>query len=72
MALLYSFSYVALESFFLTADEASVAAATVLGPIYDIMSGSFIISWFREWLIPIAGFVVRPFVPDEIEQFLVF
>ncbi len=72
VALLYSFSYVALESFFLTADATSVAAATVLGPIYDIMSGSFIISWFREWLIPIAGFVVRPFVPDEIEQFLVF
>lgn len=71
VALVYSFSFVALESFFQLADENSVAAATMLRPIYDIMNESFILSWFNEWLVPIAGFVVRPFVPVEIEQFLV-
>lgn len=70
VALIYSFSYVALQSFFELADERSIALATILGPIYDIMTESFILSWLREWLLPIAGFVVRPFVPAEIGQFL--
>jgi uncharacterized membrane protein required for colicin V production len=72
VALTYTFFWVVLESFFQLADENSVAAATILGPIYDVMNESFILGWFREWLLPIAGFVVRPFVPDQIEQFLVF
>jgi hypothetical protein len=72
VALVYSFTWVVLHAFFQLADENSVAAATILGPIYDILNDSFILGWFREWLLPIAGFVVRPFVPDEIEQFLLF
>lgn len=72
VALVYSFSWVVLASFFQLADENSVAAATILGPIYDILNDSFILGWIREWLLPIAGFVVRPFVPDEIEPFLTF
>ncbi len=72
VALVYSFLYVVLQSFFELAPEAPVAAAGFLGPIYEIMTDSFILGWFREWLLPIAGFVVRPFVPDEIEQFLLF
>lgn len=72
VALIYTFTWVVLESFFQLANENSVAAATILGPIYDILNDSFILGWFREWLLPIAGFVVRPFVPDEIEQFLTF
>ena len=36
------------------------------------MNQSVIIGWFRDYLIPVVGFVVRPFVPSEIAQFLVF
>ncbi|HEY7451616.1 MAG TPA: CvpA family protein [Candidatus Limnocylindria bacterium] len=71
VALTYSFSLVVLDSFFdVVGDAADIA--TMLAPIYDFMNSSVILSWFREWLVPIAGFIVRPFVPDEIEQLLVF
>lgn len=72
VALTYTFTFVVLETFFQLADENSIAAATILGPIYDILNESFILGWFREWLLPIAGFVVRPFVPEDIQQFLTF
>jgi uncharacterized membrane protein required for colicin V production len=68
VALIYTLSWVALDTFFLSTDDPSVA--TMLGPIYDIMNESFILSWFREWLLPIVGFVLRPFVPDDIAPFL--
>ncbi len=70
VALTYTFSLVVLDSFFLLTDDTAVA--TVLGPLYEIMNQSFILSWFREWLLPIVGFVVRPFVPAELQPFLSF
>ncbi len=72
VALLYSFSLIVLDSFFQAATEASAASASFLGPLYDAMNQSVIIGWFRDYLIPVVGFVVRPFVPPEIAQFLVF
>ncbi|HEV7200415.1 MAG TPA: CvpA family protein [Candidatus Limnocylindria bacterium] len=72
VALIYTFSWVVLASFFQLAGEASVESAGILGSIYDILNDSFILGWFREWLLPIAGFVVRPFVPEEIAAFLTF
>ena len=70
MALIYTLSLVALDTFFLATDDTSVA--TILGPIYEIMNESFILSWFREWLLPIVSFILRPFVPNDIEPFLAF
>ena len=70
VALLYTFTLIVLDSFFEVASESSVAAATVLGPFYEFLNQSVILAWFREWLMPIVGFVVGPFVPHEIDQFL--
>jgi hypothetical protein len=68
VAVVYTLTLVVLDSFFLVTDDAAVA--TILGPLYDIMNESFILSWFREWLLPILSFVVGPFVPDELKPFL--
>jgi hypothetical protein len=68
VAVTYTLTLVLLDSFFLVTDDAAVA--TILGPLYDIMNESFILSWFREWLLPILSFVVGPFVPDELKPFL--
>jgi uncharacterized membrane protein required for colicin V production len=68
VALTYTLTLVVLDSFFLVTDETEVA--TILGPLYDIMNESFILSWFREWLLPILDFVVGPFVPDELKPLL--
>lgn len=70
VALLYSFSLIVLDSFFLPATEASAASASFLGPLYDAMNQSVILGWFRDSIIPVLGFIVRPFVPAEIAQFL--
>lgn len=71
VALTYTFSLIILDTFFLTVSESSAEAAAILGPIYDELNQSVILGWFREWLMPIVAFVVRPFVPAEIDQFLV-
>lgn len=72
VAILYSFSLVLLDSYFLTAPEAPTEAATVLGPIYEALNNSVILGWFRDVLVPILGFIVGPFIPDELEPFIRF
>ena len=37
---------------------------------YDELNNSLIIGFFRETIIPVAGFLMRPFVPDEIAVLL--
>jgi hypothetical protein len=37
---------------------------------YDALNSSLIVQFFRETLIPTAGFLARPFVPDEIARLL--
>jgi uncharacterized membrane protein required for colicin V production len=68
VALIYMVTLIVLDSFFLTTDNPDVA--TILQPLYDIMNESFILNWFREWLLPIVGFVVGPVIPDELDPFL--
>jgi hypothetical protein len=70
VAITYTFSFVVLDTFFLTTDNPDVA--TMLGPIYEIMNESFILSWFREWLLPVLGFIVGPFIPEELKPFFSF
>jgi hypothetical protein len=55
-----------LDSFFLGGGE----AAGWLGGYYDELNSSLIIGFFRDTIIPVAGFVMRPFVPDEIAALL--
>ena len=66
VALLISLHLVVLDSFFRGGGEAE----GWLGGYYDELNSSLIIGFFRETIIPVAGFVMRPFVPDEIATLL--
>jgi uncharacterized membrane protein required for colicin V production len=70
VALTYVITLVVLDTFFQATDNPDVA--TMLGPIYEILNESFIISWLNQWLLPIVAFVLRPFVPADIQPFLEF
>jgi uncharacterized membrane protein required for colicin V production len=70
VGLLWSFTVVAMDSFFTVASQADLGAVTFLGPIYDALNDSVIVSWFRESVVPVAGFLIRPFVPEEIRVLL--
>ena len=70
VALMYTVTLLVLDSFFLTADEQVAARATILGPLYDFLNNSLILDLFRQWLVPVIGFIARPFVPSDIDQIL--
>jgi uncharacterized membrane protein required for colicin V production len=67
VALFISLHLVVLDSFFLGGGEAT----GWLDGYYQELNSSLIIGFFRETIIPVAGFVMRPFVPDEIADLLV-
>jgi uncharacterized membrane protein required for colicin V production len=66
VALFLSLHLVVLDSFFLGGGEAT----GWFKGYYDELNGSLIIQFFRETIIPVAGFVMRPFVSDEIAELL--
>ena len=66
VALLISFQLVVLDSYYVPGAETT----GVLGGYYDAMNESVIVTFFRDTLIPTAGFLARPFVPDEIATLL--
>ena len=70
VVLVYSVTLVTLDTYFLHADQAVVDASPVFGPLYQFLNDSVLVTWFRDYVIPIAGFVLRPFVPDDIDPFL--
>lgn len=70
VVLVYSVALVTLDTYFQQADQSLVDASPVLGPLYQFLNDSVLVSWFRDYVIPIAGFVLRPFVPDDVDQFL--
>ena len=57
---------VVLDSYYVPGAETT----GVLGGYYDAMNESVIVTFFRDTLIPTAGFLARPFVPDEIATLL--
>jgi hypothetical protein len=65
-ALVISFQLVVYDSFFRGGGE---TGGWVAG-YYDALNGSLIIAFLRETVIPTAGFLARPFVPDEIARLL--
>jgi uncharacterized membrane protein required for colicin V production len=65
-ALVLVFQLVVFDSFFRTGGETGGWVAAY----YDAMNDSVIIQFLRETVIPTAGFVARPFVPDEIARLL--
>ncbi len=66
VALFISLHLVVFDSYFLDGGE----AGGWLGAYYDELDSSLIIGFFRETIIPLAGFLMRPFVPDEIAVLL--
>ncbi len=65
-ALVLSFQLVVFDSFFLGGGETGGWVAAY----YEALNDSLIIAFFRETLIPTAGALARPFVPEEIARLL--
>jgi uncharacterized membrane protein required for colicin V production len=65
-ALVLTFQLVVYDSFFKGGGE---TGGWVSG-YYNALNDSLIIGFFRETLIPTAGAIARPFVPEEIAQLL--
>lgn len=66
-ALVIALHLVVYDSFFLGGGE---TGGWVAG-YYELLNDSLIIAFFRETIIPTAGILARPFVPDEIARLLV-
>lgn len=66
VALILGFQMVVLDSYYVGGPETS----GFLGGYYEAMNDSVIITFFRDTLIPAAGYLARPFVPDEIASLL--
>lgn len=65
-ALVISFQLVVFDSFFRTGNDTGGWVAAY----YEALNGSLIVEFLRETVIPTAGFLARPFVPDEIARLL--
>ena len=66
VALLISFQVVVLDSFFREGNDTGGWVAAY----YDALNSSLIVEFFRQTVIPTAGFLARPFVPSEIARLL--
>ena len=66
-ALVLTFQLLVFDSFFRAGGETGGWVASY----YEVLNDSVIITYFREILIPTAGFLARPFVPKEIADLLV-
>lgn len=70
-ALVITFHLVVLDTFFRgNPDAAAVASAGGLRGWYDLMNSSLIVEFFRQTIIPTAGFLARPFLPSEVAAYL--
>lgn len=66
VALLITFHLVVYDSYFLAGAE----SRGWVGGYYEALNDSLIVEYFRQALVPAAGFLVRPFVPSHIAQLL--
>jgi uncharacterized membrane protein required for colicin V production len=66
VALVISLQLLVLDSFYLGGAE----QPAWLRSYYDALNDSLIVGFLRDTLIPVVGFVMRPFVPDEIAELL--
>ena len=65
-ALVLTFQLVVFDSFFQGGGE----AGGWVSAYYDALNDSVIVGFLRETVIPTAGFLARPFVPEEIARLL--
>lgn len=66
VALLIVFHLLVYDSYFQTGGEAGGWVESY----YDAMNASVLVQFFRELIIPTAGFLARPFVPGDIATLL--
>ncbi len=66
-ALVLTFQLLVFDSFFRGGDQ---SGGGWVASYYRALDDSLIITFFRETIIPTAGVIVRPFVPDEIARLL--
>lgn len=64
--LVICFGLVVLDSFF----EGGGQTGGWVKTVYDALNDSVIIEFFRATVIPVAGFLVRPFIPSDLTEFL--
>ncbi len=64
------FQLVVFDSLFRPVASLPVSEAGGLKAYYDAMNDSVLVGYFRDTIIPTAGFLARPFVPDEIATIL--
>jgi uncharacterized membrane protein required for colicin V production len=68
-AVLITFQLLVLDSIFAGVTE-RVPGVGGLQAYYDALNSSLLIDFFRETIIPTAGFLARPFVPSDIANLL--
>ena len=66
VAMLITFQLLVFDSFFKTGGQTGGWVASLYGALND----SVLVQFFRETIIPTAGFLARPFVPGEIADIL--
>lgn len=66
VALVFTFHMVVYDSYFLTGNDTSGWVAGW----YEALDTSILVQFFRDVLLPTAGFLVRPFVPSDIADLL--
>jgi uncharacterized membrane protein required for colicin V production len=66
VALVITFLMLVYDSYF----QAGGDAGGWVEGFYDAMNASVLVQYFRELIVPTAGFLVRPFVPGEIADIL--
>ena len=68
-AVLITFQLLVLDSLFAGRTEPAPGVGG-LRAMYDAMNSSLLVEFFRQTIIPTAGFLARPFVPSDIARLL--
>jgi uncharacterized membrane protein required for colicin V production len=66
VALIICFGLVILDTFF----EGGGQTGGWVNGLYEALNSSVIIEFFRVTILPVAGFLVRPFVPSEVSDYI--
>lgn len=67
VALVITFHLLVYDSYFIVGDE---AAGGWVQAYYETLNESVLVQFFRDTIVPSAGFMARPFVPSDIADLL--
>jgi uncharacterized membrane protein required for colicin V production len=66
VVLIICFGLIIMDSFF----DGGGQTGGWVASLYDALNDSVIIQFFRDAILPIVGFLVRPFVPEDLTEFI--